>query len=197
MANLAQIPSPVGIFPQFFARGSETLVIKEKVMSLTGDDFHIKLANGTPILRVEGKVMSISGRKKVFDEQGNHLFDIVKEHFHIHSTFRVEDAQEKKIMEVKSSFKLMGSKATATFTSQSGKQEVLTMRGNWFDTTADITDEAQGNAVVARIDRKLLSGKDIFFGQQTYAVTVAPGVDMALIAALCICLDEKNNEGGS
>ena len=95
------------------------------------------------------------------------------------------------------------------------------MRGNWLDTTADITDEAQASkfpvpqnphrlrsrssirlpgltttdAVVARIDRKLLSGKDVFFGQQTYAVTVAPGVDMALIAALCICLDEKNNEG--
>jgi len=25
-------------------------------------------------------------------------------------------------------------------------------------------------------------------------VQVAPGVDLALIAALCICLDEKNNE---
>lgn len=48
--------------------------------------------------------------------------------------------------------------------------------------------------VVARIDRKLLSGKDIFFGQQTYAVQIAPGVDMALIAAMCICMDEKNNE---
>jgi len=48
--------------------------------------------------------------------------------------------------------------------------------------------------VVARIDRKLLSGKDIFFGQQTYAVQIAPGVDMALVAAMCICMDEKNNE---
>lgn len=48
--------------------------------------------------------------------------------------------------------------------------------------------------MVARIDRKLLSGKDLLFGQQTYAVQVAPGVDLALIAALCICLDEKNNE---
>ena len=109
MAHLAQVPSPVGIFPQFFARGSETIVLKEKVLSLTGDDFHIKLANGTPILRVEGKVLSISGRKKVFDEQGNHLFDIVKEHFHIHTTFRIEDAQEKEIMKVKSSFKRMSS----------------------------------------------------------------------------------------
>lgn len=39
---------------------------------------------------------------------------------------------------------MLGSKAKATFTSQSGKQEVLTMKGNWFDTTADIIDEAQG-----------------------------------------------------
>jgi|TARA_R110002003_G_scaffold103_7_gene8163 hypothetical protein len=39
---------------------------------------------------------------------------------------------------------VLGSKAKATFTSQSGKQEVLAMKGNWLDTTADITDEAQG-----------------------------------------------------
>jgi len=48
---------------------------------------------------------------------------------------------------------------------------------------------------IAHIDRKLFSGKDLCFGQQTYAVQVAPGVDKALIAAMCICLDEKNNEG--
>jgi hypothetical protein len=39
---------------------------------------------------------------------------------------------------------VMGSKATATFASSNGKQEVLTMRGNFFDTQADILDEAQG-----------------------------------------------------
>lgn len=89
----------------------------------------------------------------------------------------------------------MGSKAIATFTSKNGKAEQLQMKGNFFDTSADITDEAQGGLVVARIDRKILSGKDIFFGQQTYGVMVAPGVDMALVAAMCICLDEKNNEG--
>lgn len=49
-------------------------------------------------------------------------------------------------------------------------------------------------SIAARIDRKLLSGKDIFFGQQTYAVQISPGYDQALIAAMCICLDEKNNE---
>jgi uncharacterized protein YxjI len=89
---------------------------------------------------------------------------------------------------------VLGSKATATFTSSNGKAEELLMKGNFFDTSADITDTAQGGITVARIDRKILSGKDIFFGQQTYGVLVAPGVDMALVAAMCICLDEKNNE---
>ncbi|KAJ4361817.1 hypothetical protein N0V83_010758 [Neocucurbitaria cava] len=194
MAFLAPVPQPIGIFPQFYAASPETLVLKEKVLSLTGDSFSIKLANGTPILQVEGKVMSISGRKKVSDMQGKHLFSIVKEHFHLHATFAAEDPAGNKLLEVKSSFKLMGSKATGTFTSQNGKQEALTMRGNFFDTTADIIDETQGGVIVARIDRKILSGKDIFFGQQTYGVQVAPGVDLALIAAMCICLDEKNNE---
>ncbi|KAL6404973.1 hypothetical protein AUP68_11811 [Ilyonectria robusta] len=67
------------------------------------------------------------------------------------------------------------------------------MKGNWVDYSAEIHDQAS-NALVARIDRKVLSGRDLLFGQQTYALTVAPNMDMALMAALCICMDEKNNE---
>ncbi|KAG5663261.1 hypothetical protein KAF25_001197 [Fusarium avenaceum] len=191
--QLQTAPHQVGVFKSFIANQTETLVLKEKVMSLTGDSFDIKLANGQPILKVEGKVMSISGRKKVFDMNGNHLFSIAKEHLHIHTTYAVEDPNGVKIMEVKNSFKLIGSKATATFTSNNGTAEVLEMKGSWFDFAADIFDKST-NTVVARIDRKLLSGRDVLFGQQTYALMVAPGVDMALMAALCICMDEKNNE---
>lgn len=88
---------------------------------------------------------------------------------------------------------VLGSKATATFTDSNGKARAFKMKGGWFDHTADIVDDKSGQTV-ARIDRKLLSGRDLVFGQQTYAVVVAPGVDAALIAALCICFDEKNND---
>lgn len=87
---------------------------------------------------------------------------------------------------------MFGSTAVGTFTSYTGKQEQLVMKGKWLDTIAEITDETQGGAVVARMNRKLLSGKDIFFGQQTYGVVVAPGMDMVLVAAMCICLDDRN-----
>jgi uncharacterized protein YxjI len=105
MAALAPVPHPIALFPAFIANQPETLVLKEHVLSLSGDSFSITLANGTPILSVEGKVMSISGRKKVSDMQGNHLFSIVKEHFHIHATYVVESAAGEKLVEVKSGFK--------------------------------------------------------------------------------------------
>jgi uncharacterized protein YxjI len=102
--QLNPVPQPIGVFPHFTARQTETLILREKVMSLTGDSFEIKLASGHPLLKVQGKVMSISGRKTVTDMANNHLFDIVKEHLHIHTTFAAQNAQGQKILEVKSSF---------------------------------------------------------------------------------------------
>ncbi|KAF2685031.1 hypothetical protein K458DRAFT_442255 [Lentithecium fluviatile CBS 122367] len=185
----------IGIFQQFMARQPETIILKEHVFSLPGDSFSIRLADGTPILQVKGKVFSLRSRKKVRDMAGNHLFDIRKELLHIHTTFVIKDPRRLKIMKVKSSFAPLGSKATATFTSQNGKQESLQMKGNFFDTSAEIKDKTQGSLTVASINRKLLNGGELLFGQQTYNVRVEPGVDKALIAAMCICLDEKNNEG--
>jgi len=194
---LAPVPQQLGIWNQFLARQSETLILREKVMSLSGDSFDINLQSGQPILRVQGKVMSLSGRKSVFDLSGNHLFDIVKEHLHIHATYAAVNPAGQKLLEVKSSFALLGSKATATFTNAAtGTPETLMMKGNFFDSAADIVDQKTG-FVVGRINRKLLSGRDLLFGQQTYALTVAPGVDLALMVAMCICMDEKNNESKS
>ena len=105
--SLAPVPQQIGHFQQFIAQQPETIVLKEKVLSLTGDSFSIKLTNGTPLFQVEGKVMSISGRKTVRDMQGNHLFDIQKEHFHIHTTFAIKSPNDEKIMEVKSKFSCM------------------------------------------------------------------------------------------
>ncbi|KGO78278.1 hypothetical protein PITC_058810 [Penicillium italicum] len=191
--SLEPFVEPIAIFDQFVSNEPQTIVLKEKVLSVSGDSFDIKLANGEPILKVHGAWVSISGRKKVEDVHGRHLFDIVKELLHIHATYAIEDPHGEKICEVRNNIRLFGSKATASFNDRNGKPVTLVMKGSWLDYTADIVDHENGRTV-ARIDRKLLSGRDLAFGQQTYAVVVAPGVDAALIAALCICFDEKNNE---
>lgn len=201
MTQLPPVPRQIGIFPNLIARQSETLVLKEKVLSLSGDTFDISLANGQPILKVQGSAVSLSGRKKMTDMQGNHLFDIRREHLSLSAKFYLEDANKNNLMTVKGSFNilrlflgnLIPSKSMCQFRSIDGKEEQLLIKGGFMANSADIIEESTG-IVVARIERKILSGKDILFGQQSYAVVIAPGVDMALVAAMCICLDEKHHE---
>ncbi|KAF2085816.1 DUF567-domain-containing protein [Saccharata proteae CBS 121410] len=191
--SLPPYPQALGLFPQFFAQKSESLILKEKMMSLSGDSFDIKTVGGVPIFQVKGEAFSLSGRKHVLDMQGNTLFTIRKEHFTIQPLYYAEDVSEKRLFEVKSKFSFGSSKAVCSFTDKHGKAESLFMKGDFFDTEAQITDEATGTPV-AVINRKVFNARELIGGQQTYVVTVAPNVDMALIAAMCICLDEKRNE---
>lgn len=80
----------------------------------------------------------------------------------------------------------------ATFQNASNNAPIkLLVKGDWLDRSATIT---MGNTVVAQISRSYFNMREVFGGQQTYYVTVAPGVDLALMAAICVCLDEKENE---
>lgn len=102
--QLPPYPTPLGIFPSFFARQAEPLVLKEKVMSLSGDSFSVKTVDGRPIVQVKGEYFSLSGRKHVMDMQGNVIFTIRKEHFSFPSTYYAEDPSGRRILEVKGKF---------------------------------------------------------------------------------------------
>lgn len=98
--QLNPVGQPLAVFDHMIARQSETLVLKEKMF----DDFDINDLSGTKRMHVEGKIMSISGRKKVYDANRNYLFDIVKKHFRIHTTFSIQAQDGRELMQVKSKF---------------------------------------------------------------------------------------------
>ncbi|KAL3460005.1 tubby C-terminal-like domain-containing protein [Aspergillus heterothallicus] len=193
--DLRPVSQPVALFQQFIAREPQTIILKEKILSLTGDSFDIKRDDGQPLLKVNGAFFSISGRKRVEDMNGNHLCDVRKEHLHLlHPTYVLEDPSGNKICEVRSRLKIIGSKAIATYIDPpTGKTVTLVMDGNWLDHIAKIVNEETGEPV-ASISRKRFNARNLVFEQDTYHVTIAPGVDMALIAGLCICFDEKNHD---
>lgn len=66
--------------------------MKEKVFSLSGDDFTVADVNETPILKVKGKVVSLSGKKTFTDLQGQELFVLSKKLLKLHPTFTAESA---------------------------------------------------------------------------------------------------------
>jgi len=70
------------------------------------------------------------------------------------------------------------------------------MKGDFFSRSATIVDEAT-KIPVANIARSFSGnlGREMFAGKQTYLVNIAPNVDMALVVAMCIALDERNEKG--
>ncbi|GAB1729340.1 hypothetical protein NU195Hw_g5485t1 [Hortaea werneckii] len=94
--------------------------------------------------------------------------------------------------EVKGHFKLLGTHSTCSFTNAANGQEVaIEIKGDWIDRSAEMTWDGK---TVATIARSFFNVREILGDQQTYFVTVAPNVDLSLIAALCVSLDERANE---
>lgn len=86
----------------------------------------------------------------------------------------------------------MSSKSTVHFINAAdGRPVELEVKGDWFDRSATITC---GGQPVAAIGRSFFNVRELFANKQTYFVKVAPGVDLTMIAAVCVCLDERENE---
>ncbi|KAK5196794.1 hypothetical protein LTR72_001787 [Exophiala xenobiotica] len=192
MAPLAPFNPPLGPNQMFYQPNEQTLQMKEKVFSLTGDDFTVTTVAGVQVCKCKGKVLSISGAKKFTDMQGNEIFTLKNKYFSLHKSFHAERPDGSDIFQVKGHFSVLSSKSTVHFKNQSDGNEIeLEVKGDWFDRSASITF---GGRPVAHISRSFFNVRQIFGDKQTYFVTVAPGVDLTLIAAICVCLDERENE---
>ncbi|KAI9801091.1 MAG: hypothetical protein M1833_002959 [Piccolia ochrophora] len=192
--QLAPLPNPIGVFPQFIAQHPVTIVLKERTLSISGDDFHIKDAGtGQSVLIVRGRVMSMSGRKEVSDPQGNPLFTIRKELMSFLGNYYLEDPSGKRFLDVKGKLGFKPKSEISFINTKDHHPVNLVMKGNLFASKADIT-LADSGVVVARLHRDRWNARDLVGGQQTYYVTVAPGFDFATAAAICICLDEKHHD---
>ena len=87
---------------------------------------------------------------------------------------------------------VFGSKSSIHFTNASNNEPVeLELKGDWLDRSAKVTFQGRP---VATIGRSYMNFGQMFSDRQTYYVTVAPGVDLALMAAICVCLDEREND---
>jgi uncharacterized protein YxjI len=76
---------------RFIACQPQNLVITENILSLSGDSFIIKNRYDRDVFRVNGDVLSLSGRKHVRDAEGNKLFDIRKKLLTFRTAFFCED----------------------------------------------------------------------------------------------------------
>lgn len=106
-------PTPLYINSDYIAEQAEAIIVREHCLSWSGDDFTISLADGRPLIRVDGKAFSFQGRKLFkrmdgsplftlrrkqmawmptfyakLDDGGSHLFDVK---FHFKSKLQLDD----------------------------------------------------------------------------------------------------------
>nr|XP_018265068.1 uncharacterized protein I303_03251 [Kwoniella dejecticola CBS 10117]OBR87226.1 hypothetical protein I303_03251 [Kwoniella dejecticola CBS 10117] len=113
----------------------------------------------------------------------------------ISKSFVGEDASGKEILKVKKKFAL-GSSLEASFTdtlSGAPTSKGIQLRGGFWLGSADIL--VISGPLIAQFSRRKVDGQGLNPNKETYIVNVAPGVDLVLVTAICICF-ENAAEGG-
>lgn len=178
--------------------------------------------DGAPVVTCSAKFFSMSGRRAILDPQGKKLFEMTEIFFSWRMTFVGKDDEGNVLFQLKrrSSCEwallrpprlkvrcqrhksrprwpltsVSSSKMEVEFTNIATGQPVrLLVKGDWRARNAII--EIENGEPVAQIKRTVWDVRNILQDKQTYFVDVAPGVDLALIAAVCIGLDEMENDG--
>lgn len=145
------------------------MALKEKIFSLTGDDFTVRTAEGADILKVKGKLISLSNKRKFTDMSEKEVFTLSNKMIAIHKSFHGESPNGFNF-EIAGKFKLMGSKSVVTFKNAAdGKDVELEVKGDWMDRKAEITWEGKPVAVISR---KFFNAAQFFGDKQTVCLPV-------------------------
>lgn len=196
-AKLSPPPYTMGILPDFTRHDTPfTLRIRELKMALGSDDFVIKNAvSRNKCFSVNGKLLSMSGKKTLHDYKGKALFEFCRTGFGLKKSYEgYQCGNSSKTLFTVEKVGYMNPKLNIVFKNVAGdgRLEKWTLRGRWLGGSSQITTDS--GFVVASISRDYANAGQILFNVQTYDVTVAPGVDVALISALCVCFDEAYHE---
>jgi uncharacterized protein YxjI len=156
--------------PAFYSTEPVTLQMKEKILSLSGDDFTITTTAGTPVCKCKGKKLTLHDTKHFTDVQGNELFTVKNKTLALQKSFVCESPHGYSF-EIKGHFSIGSSKSSIHFKNASdGRDLELNLKGDWFDRSAAIT---LAGRPVAEISRKMLNAREMFGSKQTVSFLFA------------------------
>jgi len=196
---LEAVEPTLGIYPGFVRQEPTTLIIKEH---FTWGDPHFTIYNDQGEKEFEGTKVPTELHHSVLvsSEDGSHLYTVSDKLLTVHKTFVGRDAQDetrKAIFQLTKNPGLHG-KFEMTFVMHGDNHDVTSHRAvgllidqDFWGGSAQITYHDRPIAQITKEDK--LSINPLLTRHQTYRVDIAPGVDVALIAAVCICMDGMKN----
>ena len=150
-------------------------LIRERLFRL-GEDSDITDDAGQPVLRVDGKVLSLHDRLVLRDPEGKEVGQVQRKLVALRPTYRITVGGQEAAEVRKHLFTPFGDR----FTIDVPGPDDLEMKGNLFDHEYTIQ---RGGEAVATVSKRWFTLRD------TYAVDVAPGQNDLLILASVLALD--------
>ncbi|KAG4084815.1 tubby C-terminal-like domain-containing protein [Neocallimastix lanati (nom. inval.)] len=174
------------------------LVLKENIMSFSGDDFTIKDTEGVSYFKCKGKAMNIRDKKTIYDLYGTPILNIRNTILFLKDRMKVyADKDDKKTLATVTPVTSINSrKYTISFYNiATEKEETLDMKCDFFSHSCGIFygKEKEGSPMICKIVKKI-DAVSFLTNKDNYYVEVAPGIDAALMVAIAICFDELKND---
>jgi uncharacterized protein YxjI len=200
-AQVFPVPQGLAVFsPEFIVQQPLTLQVHEK-FSLSGDDFTAKdAATGALWFKIDGKVMTMHGKKTLQDARGFKVADVCHNIMTMHNRIQVYGANnpDQPLFEASKEWSVKYRKTSAKVTVQNimdGQVYTVQLLGDFMGKSGIIT--LGDDHVIAKM-HKPTTAKQFITAQHTYMVDIAPGVDASFITLMCVLWDEfaRDSSGG-
>jgi len=185
---------PLGLFMPFVRNEEVTLKIEGKALSWSGDSSRVLDSEGHEVFRIQGRARSMRDKKVLYDGEGNAILNISGRIGTMRRVYIIRRGEhvksgEKVARVVHQYLPLISVRMKATFTNTLDDTPLtIDVTGNTLHTEAEFR---LGGLAVARISREWTNKRQLL-GAQTHYITIAPGVDIALMVAICLCIDAKH-----
>ncbi|BEJ17515.1 hypothetical protein CspHIS471_0609160 [Cutaneotrichosporon sp. HIS471] len=179
---LDPLDTPISLIPSYIRDIQTTLVFQEKVIA-SEETFDVNEGDTTGVSS-DGQASQV--QECVVDLNGVTLVQITASYQGtLQRAFTGSNEVGEQMFRAEKKWS-WGAKLHVTANSKTGDPVTLIVKGYGLMTTAEVTLDGQ---VIALFTREFW-GKGLLSNSKTYHLTVAAGVDLALMTALCIIFDE-------
>jgi len=192
---------------RFVSDQQVTLKLKEKLWSFSGDDFTIKDVNDVEWFKIEGTVMSMSGKAKLLDIQGQEVCNYRKKMLSLHATAYISAPEKTEgqtmvlatikrrgMMSFDASAEIFIHQPPVSLDSVSteGMVPAITVEGDMIGKNFDFMKGTnRDNPVkIGQVNRKF----KMLSERNSYYITIGTNVDIAFIMMAAYAIDELFND---
>lgn len=206
--KLVAVSPPIDVYGRV-RQEPVTLVLRENLYADSPTDYAITDLNGDVVVTLKAKKHSATNKRSectpadtanataVVDSAGQELYEIHDKIFTVHASM-VGKKEGVQLFKVEDESKAEGGARAKVLLSdvvtKSGSEQTMELDGDWAGDGAVLSfydkDTKKPTQPVAKASRKSMTVKPGDYDDQTYFFTVAPGIDIALMAGIAVCFDE-------